>query len=59
MICCYSMSSVAGKDGYRISVRLVRDCGSSYLHHRVHVADIVAAAAPRGSFATVSVRSCC
>lgn len=47
----YSMSSVAGKDGYRISVRLVpHGAGSSYLHERVHLGDIVAAAAPRGSF---------
>ncbi len=47
----YSMSSVAGEEGYRISVRLVRDgAGSGYLHQRVHVGDIVAAAAPRGSF---------
>jgi ferredoxin-NADP reductase/MOSC domain-containing protein YiiM len=47
----YSMSSVAGTDGYRISVRLVRDgAGSSYLHQRVHVGDTFAAAAPRGSF---------
>jgi ferredoxin-NADP reductase/MOSC domain-containing protein YiiM len=47
----YSMSSVAGDDGYRISVRRVRDgVGSSYLHQRVHEGDIVAVAAPRGSF---------
>ena len=47
----YSMSSVADDDGYRISVRHVRDgAGSSYLHQRVHEGDIVAAAAPRGSF---------
>ncbi len=47
----YSMSSVADDDGYRISVRHVRDgASSSYLHQRVHEGDIVAAAAPRGSF---------
>ena len=33
------------------SVRLVpHGAGSSYLHERVHLGDIVAAAAPRGSF---------
>ena len=47
----YSMSSVANEDGYRISVRRIPDgAGSSYLHQRVHEGDIVAVAAPRGSF---------
>jgi len=47
----YSMSRVPGGDGYRISARLVpRGIGSRYLHERVHIGDIVATAAPRGSF---------
>ena len=47
----YSMSSLAGEDGYRISVRRVRGgAGSSYLYEHVHKGDIVAVAAPRGSF---------
>jgi ferredoxin-NADP reductase/MOSC domain-containing protein YiiM len=47
----YSMSSVAGEDGYRISVRRVRDgAGSSYLHQHIHEGDVVAVAAPRGDF---------
>jgi ferredoxin-NADP reductase/MOSC domain-containing protein YiiM len=47
----YSMSSVAGEDGYRISVRLVRDgAGSGYLHQHIHQGDVVAVAAPRGDF---------
>jgi ferredoxin-NADP reductase len=47
----YSMSNIPGGTGYRISVRLVpRGAGSSYLHERVRPGDIIAAAAPRGSF---------
>ncbi len=47
----YSMSSVAGEDGYRISVRRIHDgVGSSYLHQHIHEGDIVAVAAPRGEF---------
>ena len=48
----YSMSAVAGVDGYRISVRRITGgAGSSYLHEHVDEGDVVAAAAPRGSFA--------
>jgi ferredoxin-NADP reductase/MOSC domain-containing protein YiiM len=47
----YSMSSVAGEDGYRISVRRIHHgAGSSYLHQHIHEGDIVAVAAPRGDF---------
>jgi ferredoxin-NADP reductase/MOSC domain-containing protein YiiM len=47
----YSMSRVAGDDGYRISVRRVPGgAGSGYLHQHVHEGDVVAAAAPRGDF---------
>ena len=47
----YSMSDVASADGYRISVRHVRDgTGSGYLHQHVHQGDVVAVAAPRGGF---------
>jgi len=47
----YSMSRVAGEDGYRISVRRVHDgLGSGYLHQQVHEGDVVAVAAPRGDF---------
>jgi ferredoxin-NADP reductase/MOSC domain-containing protein YiiM/ferredoxin len=45
----YSMSDVADERGYRISVK--RDgAGSSHLHERVNVGDLLDVAAPRGSF---------
>jgi ferredoxin-NADP reductase/MOSC domain-containing protein YiiM len=47
----YSMSGVADAEGYRISVRHIPDgAGSGYLHGHVHEGDILAVAAPRGSF---------
>ena len=47
----YSLSSVGGDDGYRISVRLEPGgAGSTFLHQSVKVGDVIDAAAPRGSF---------
>ena len=45
----YSLSDVADKRGYRISVK--RDgAGSRYLHDRVDVGDLIDVAPPRGTF---------
>ncbi len=47
----YSLSSVTGRDGYRISVkREPHGIGSSFLHEHVRVGDTIEAAAPRGAF---------
>jgi ferredoxin-NADP reductase/MOSC domain-containing protein YiiM/ferredoxin len=47
----YSMSTLAGEAGYRISVKHEPDgVGSSFLHEHVRVGDSIEAAAPRGSF---------
>ena len=47
----YSLSKVAGRDGYRISVKHEpRGLGSSFLHEHIRVGDTIEAAAPRGGF---------
>jgi ferredoxin-NADP reductase/MOSC domain-containing protein YiiM/ferredoxin len=47
----YSLSAIAGGDGYRISVkREPHGIGSAFLHDHVRVGDSVEAAAPRGAF---------
>ena len=47
----YSLSTVAGRDGYRISVKREPDgVGSTFLHEHVRVGDTIEAAAPRGAF---------
>jgi ferredoxin-NADP reductase/MOSC domain-containing protein YiiM len=47
----YSMSTIAGRAGYRISVKHERGgVGSTFLHDHVRVGDVIEAAAPRGSF---------
>jgi ferredoxin-NADP reductase len=47
----YSLSSIAGEDGYWISVKLEpHGVGSEFLHTRVREGDAIDAAAPRGSF---------
>ncbi len=47
----YSLSTVAGPGGYRISVKREPDgSGSTYLHEHVRVGDSLEAAAPRGGF---------
>ena len=47
----YSLSTVAGHDGYRISVKLEPGgIGSSFLHEHIRVGDTIEAAAPRGAF---------
>ena len=45
----YSLSELPDERGYRISVKR-EGAGSSYLHERVKVGDLLDAAAPRGSF---------
>jgi ferredoxin-NADP reductase/MOSC domain-containing protein YiiM len=51
MIRSYSLSSIAGEDSYRISVKLEpHGAGSEFLHSHVHEGDVIDAAAPRGSF---------
>jgi ferredoxin-NADP reductase/MOSC domain-containing protein YiiM len=48
----YSLSSIDGEDGYRISVkREPGGIGSGFLHERLHPGDVLDVAAPRGSFA--------
>jgi ferredoxin-NADP reductase/MOSC domain-containing protein YiiM/ferredoxin len=47
----YSLSTVAGHDGYRISVKHEpHGIGSSFLHEHIRVGDTIEAAAPRGAF---------
>jgi ferredoxin-NADP reductase len=47
----YSLSSIAGEDGYQISVKLEpRGAGGNFLHKRVRGGDMIDVAAPRGSF---------
>jgi ferredoxin-NADP reductase len=47
----YSLSSVAGEDGYQISVKLEpHGVGSDFLHKRVRQGDVIDVAAPRGGF---------
>jgi ferredoxin-NADP reductase len=47
----YSLSGAPGADHYRISVkREVDGAGSSFVHSRVHVGDILDVSAPRGAF---------
>jgi ferredoxin-NADP reductase len=47
----YSLSTIAGRDGYRISVKHEpHGIGSSFLHEHIHRGDTVEAAAPRGAF---------
>jgi ferredoxin-NADP reductase/MOSC domain-containing protein YiiM len=47
----YSLSGAPGADTYRISVkREPHGAGSRYVHTRVHVGDVLEAAAPRGTF---------
>ena len=47
----YSLSSLPGAGGYRISVkREPGGAGGAFLHERVRVGDRIAAAAPRGTF---------
>ena len=47
----YSLSMVAGRDGYRISVKHEpHGVGSSFLHEHIRVGDTIEAAAPRGAF---------
>jgi len=47
----YSLSTIAGGDGYRISVkREPHGVGSAFMHDRVRVGDTIEAAAPRGAF---------
>jgi ferredoxin-NADP reductase/MOSC domain-containing protein YiiM/ferredoxin len=47
----YSLSTVAGRDGYRISVKHEpHGVGSSFLHEHIRVGDTIEAAAPRGAF---------
>ena len=47
----YSLSTVAGDDGYRISVKHEpHGIGSSFLHEHIRVGDTIEAAAPRGAF---------
>jgi ferredoxin-NADP reductase/MOSC domain-containing protein YiiM len=51
LIRSYSLSSVGGAGGYRISVkREPGGIGSGYVHERLAVGDVIEAAAPRGSF---------
>jgi ferredoxin-NADP reductase/ferredoxin len=45
----YSLSDLPDKRGYRISVKC-EGAGSTYLHERVKVGDILDVAAPRGNF---------
>jgi ferredoxin-NADP reductase/MOSC domain-containing protein YiiM len=48
----YSLSSIDGEDGYRISVkREPGGIGSGFLHEHVRSGDVLDAAAPRGNFA--------
>ena len=48
----YSMSTLAGEAGYRISVKHeANGVGSSFLHEHVCAGDTIEAAAPRGAFA--------
>jgi ferredoxin-NADP reductase len=47
----YSLSTIAGPDGYRVSVKHEpHGIGSSFLHEHVRVGDTIEAAAPRGAF---------
>ncbi|HXD63210.1 MAG TPA: MOSC and FAD-binding oxidoreductase domain-containing protein [Solirubrobacteraceae bacterium] len=47
----YSLSTVAGRGGYRISVkREPHGVGSAFLHGHLRVGDTIEAAAPRGAF---------
>ncbi len=47
----YSLSGAPGADEYRISVKRERHgAGSQFLHTRVRAGDVLAAAAPRGTF---------
>jgi ferredoxin-NADP reductase len=47
----YWLSSIAGEDGYRMSVKLEpHGVGSEFLHEHVHEDDVIDVAAPRGSF---------
>ena len=47
----YSLSTVAGHGGYRISVkREPHGVGSAFLHEHMRVGDTIEAAAPRGAF---------
>ncbi len=47
----YSLSTVAGPGGYRISVkREPHGVGSTFLHEHLRVGDTIEAAAPRGAF---------
>jgi ferredoxin-NADP reductase/MOSC domain-containing protein YiiM/ferredoxin len=47
----YSLSTIAGRDGYRISVKHEpHGMGSSFLHEHIRVGDTIEAAAPRGAF---------
>ena len=47
----YSLSRVAGRGGYRISVkREPHGVGSTFLHEHLRVGDTIEAAAPRGAF---------
>ncbi|HEX3974644.1 MAG TPA: MOSC and FAD-binding oxidoreductase domain-containing protein [Solirubrobacteraceae bacterium] len=47
----YSLSTIAGRDGYRVSVKHEpHGIGSSFLHEHIRVGDTIEAAAPRGAF---------
>jgi ferredoxin-NADP reductase/MOSC domain-containing protein YiiM len=51
LIRSYSLSAIAGSDGYRISVKLEPGgAASKFLHEHVREGDLIDAAAPRGSF---------
>jgi ferredoxin-NADP reductase/MOSC domain-containing protein YiiM len=51
----YSLSSPAGADIYRVSVkREAKGLGSSFLHNCVHAGDVLEVSAPRGKFTLAS-----
>ncbi|HET6865957.1 MAG TPA: MOSC and FAD-binding oxidoreductase domain-containing protein [Solirubrobacteraceae bacterium] len=48
----YSLSSIDGEGGYRVSVKREPDgIGSGFVHKHVHPGDVLDVAAPRGNFA--------
>jgi ferredoxin-NADP reductase/MOSC domain-containing protein YiiM len=47
----YSLSDTPGADHYRVSVKQeVNGAASTYVHHQVHVGDVLDVSAPRGNF---------
>ncbi len=47
----YSLSDAPGADHYRVSVKQeANGAASTYVHHQVHVGDVLEVSAPRGNF---------